>query len=183
MKKIVLIMLMFFGMMNLTIAQSQPKMVSVPESELTEQQKQKIYTQQTVQNASEWVGLGKEIGEAFNGALSALTKNASEFADTSLGRFAMYMVAFKIIGAPIIGFFFLFIWFIVSTILYFIYIKNNVLERKIVDKEKFNDAGKVIERVYRQYEPDGTGAVTFLSAVIYIVSNVIISLIVLSNIF
>lgn len=175
-------MIMFIGMINLSVAQTQEQTVSIPVSQLTEQQKQTINTQQTVQTASQWVGLGKEIGEAFNGALSALTKNASDFATTDLGRFAMFMVAFKIIGPIIIG---TVLWLLITIILsffYYSYIRKNVFNRTEIEFEKLDDKGKVIERTYTENRnKDNDGGV--FATIIYLVSVSIISAIIFVNCF
>lgn len=73
-------------------------MVLVPKSSLTREQVNQVQ----LQTASRWIGMGKEIGEAVNSSLTALTTTASNFADTKLGHFTMYLIAFKVIGYPII---------------------------------------------------------------------------------
>ena len=177
-------MIMFIGMINQSIAQNNVKMVSIPENQLTEQQKQIVYQQQTVQNASDWVGLGKEIGEAFNGALNALTKNASEFADTNLGKFAMFLVAFKIIGGPIVGTVFWLILFTSTTILYVIYLKRNVLVKRVLEDEIFDaTTGKLLKRNYKNYEPNETDGRAILSTIFYIILIAIESIIIFVNLF
>jgi len=83
-------------------AQDQPKkMVSVPEDQLTEQQKQALKIQQvdtTIQSAHGWVGVGKELGTAFDSALQSLTQRSNEFAQTKVGKFTMILVAWKVMG-------------------------------------------------------------------------------------
>ena len=45
-----------------------------------------------VQEASKWLGFGKEIGEAMNGALGAVVGQADKFGATKVGTFTMVMV-------------------------------------------------------------------------------------------
>lgn len=80
---------------------AQEKTVSIPESQLTEQQKQALKIQQidtTVEKAHGWVGLGKELGQAFDSALGSLTARSNEFAQTKVGKFTMFIVAWKVMG-------------------------------------------------------------------------------------
>src|SRR3954465_6334257 len=79
------------------LIQAQEKQVSIPESQLTEQQKQFLNQQQnqqklnqvgnTIETAHGWVGIGKELGQAFDSALSSLTTRSNEFANTKVGKF------------------------------------------------------------------------------------------------
>lgn len=95
--KIVVIVLLLTA-----LASAQTKTVSVPEEELTEQQKARFLKDgiksPSVENAHAWVGLGKEIGEAFNSSLGAFTDQADRFSRTNVGKFAMVVVAWKVIG-------------------------------------------------------------------------------------
>lgn len=77
------------------------KMVSIPEDQLTEQQKTDLKLQQadqTLEKAHGWVGIGKELGQAFDQALSSLTTRSNEFAQTPVGKFTMFIVAWKVMG-------------------------------------------------------------------------------------
>lgn len=56
-----------------------------------------------VQAANEWVDFGKNVGSAMDAGLSALTKNANEFAGTDAGRFTMLVIAWKVAGKDAIG--------------------------------------------------------------------------------
>jgi hypothetical protein len=97
-KKIAIVLLILSG---IAIAQEQQKMVSVPEDQLTEQQKQNLKLQQvdtTVEKAHGWVGMGKELGQAFDSAMSSLTARSNEFAQTPVGKFTMFLVAWKVMG-------------------------------------------------------------------------------------
>jgi hypothetical protein len=86
--------------------QGQEK-VLVPKSELTAEQLAKVTaneTKETVKKYGEWVGLGKEVGEAFDGALGAIQKHAQDLADSRLGVFIMFLIAYKIIGTDMVQF-------------------------------------------------------------------------------
>ena len=88
------------------LAQEKERTVSIPESQLTEQQKQALKLNQidaTVEKAHGWVGIGKELGQAFDGALGSLTQRSNEFAVTPVGKFTMFIVAWKVMGDQAIG--------------------------------------------------------------------------------
>jgi hypothetical protein len=79
----------------------EKKMVSVPEDQLTEQQKLALKIQavdSTVEKAHGWVGIGKEIGQAVDGALASINQRSNEFAETRVGKFTMFLVAWKVLG-------------------------------------------------------------------------------------
>lgn len=97
MKKILLVSVLLLGSLSL----AQERTVSIPESQLTEQQKQALKLQQvdsTVEKAHGWVGIGKELGQAFDSAMGSLTIRSNEFASTPVGRFTMFIVAWKVMG-------------------------------------------------------------------------------------
>jgi hypothetical protein len=96
MKKIII-----FVLFACSFVLAEEKMVSVPESQLTEQQKTALKIGQTttvLETAHGWVGMGKELGQAFDSALSSLTQRSNEFAQTKVGKFAMFLVAWKVLG-------------------------------------------------------------------------------------
>lgn len=68
-----------------------------------EQEAERQAMQHKVQAYGEWVGLGKEIGSAVDGSLSALTTNAIDFSQTDLGKITMALVIFKVAGEDLIG--------------------------------------------------------------------------------
>ena len=49
-----------------------------------------------------WVGIGKEVGEAVSGALGAVVDKAEHFGKTDVGRFTMFLVAWKLFGKDIL---------------------------------------------------------------------------------
>lgn len=131
------------------LAVAQEKTYSVPESQLTEEQKSKFTKPNalTVQNVHDWAGLGKEIGEAVNGSLSAVTTQANNFAQTPVGKLTAAVVIFKVIGDPAIHIAVGMVEAIVLLPLW-IWSYRRFLPRKVLVSEKRNDAGKIIERNY-----------------------------------
>lgn len=107
MKKYVLVMIFALLFATTGYAQQQTEMVTVPKSSLTAEQTAELQARQLnqkVEMVSKYAGIGKEIGEGVNGALSAVNKNVAEFADTKVGKFTMFMVAWKILGTSVIQF-------------------------------------------------------------------------------
>lgn len=103
MKKILLVSLILALVSLGAFAQTKTsdEMVSIPKSQLTAQQLasvQQANLQSKIEQYGKWVGLGKEVGEAVNGSLSALTKQAEEFSKTGVGKFTMFMIAWKVLG-------------------------------------------------------------------------------------
>ena len=85
----------------------QGEMVTVPKSALTPQQLQQVQLNELdkrIQTYGKWVGMGKEIGEAANGALGAVTTNAEQLSQTGVGKFLLFIVAWKVLGKDIIQF-------------------------------------------------------------------------------
>lgn len=124
-------------------------MVSVPRSVLTASQLASVEAQDIKAKANAygaWVGVGKEIGEAVNSSLSAISDNAAKFADTKVGRFSMFIVAWKVLSDDIFGAIYtLIIVFIGLPILVWSYRRH--LSVSVLDKEQIVD-GKVT-RTYR----------------------------------
>lgn len=62
-------------------------------------------TAQKIETYGRWVGIGKELGTAVNESMSALTIQADKFAQTDVGKFTMFMVAYKVLGNDVIALF------------------------------------------------------------------------------
>lgn len=88
-------MIVYFS--GLSQAQDTSKIL-ISKKDLTQEQIQRYESNKTVENISQWVGLGKEIGVAMNEGLNALTTNAVNFSETELGRFTMFIIAWKVLG-------------------------------------------------------------------------------------
>lgn len=57
----------------------------------------------SLQEASQWVGFGKEVGQAMNEGLSAVVTQADRFGATRVGNFVMLIIAWKVIGNQLLG--------------------------------------------------------------------------------
>ena len=84
----------FLVVMLGSVALAQEEMVSIPKSKLTEQQKAEM----KMSNAQSWVGMGKEIGDAVNSSLQAITTQSNNFAQTPVGKLTVCLVIWKVVG-------------------------------------------------------------------------------------
>lgn len=77
--------------------------VEIPDSLLTPEQKAVISAKTTRQVTSEWVGIGKEVGEAVNSSMSAITQQTNNFANTPVGHYVLWIVAYVVLKKLIIA--------------------------------------------------------------------------------
>ena len=143
---------------------AQEKMVSVPESQLTEQQKLQISQQSvttTIESASKWVGLGKEVGEAINGGLIALTHNADTLSRTNVGKFTMFMIAWKVMGTDLIQLTVGSVVFILIITISMFYYFQNIRKKRYYDK-RYDKEGKLTEEILRFDEADDSEKVAWM---------------------
>lgn len=59
---------------------------------------------------SQWIGVGKEVGEAVNAGLGAVVTSAETFGKTDVGRFTMWLIMWKLFGSQILHIVLGFIW-------------------------------------------------------------------------
>jgi hypothetical protein len=86
-------------------AQKPEEVVTVPKSMLNTAQLQELANQdlqKKIEMYGDWVGKGEEIGKAVDGSLKAITSNAVSLSETKLGKFTMFLVAWKVIGTDVI---------------------------------------------------------------------------------
>ncbi len=113
--KVVCFSLLFIGIMlpaSIVLAANQPEneVITVKKSDLPADMVKRLDEQQKVEDLAKkvstygkWVGAGKEIGIAINDSLSAITTQADNFSKTGVGRFTMWIVAYKVLGKDLIG--------------------------------------------------------------------------------
>lgn len=76
------------------------QMVTVPKNWVqTERQAQLQSTEQS----SPYLGIGKEIGDAVKGSLESVVEVSNKFADTPVGKFTLFILAWKLIGREMLG--------------------------------------------------------------------------------
>jgi hypothetical protein len=84
---------------------NQDETILVRKSDLPAEVVQQLQSKQQLAEMSQkletygkWVGIGKELGTAVNESMSALTTQADKFSKTDVGKFTMFMVAYKVLG-------------------------------------------------------------------------------------
>lgn len=116
MNKILLLTMILFGFANAA---------TIPDSLLTPEQNAYVKAEEmkatmttTQQVTSSWVGVGKEIGEAVNGSMSAITENTNKFANTPVGKYTIFIVSFyvfkNLFASIILSVAITILWFIIN---------------------------------------------------------------------
>lgn len=105
---------------SVVLAQVPPgeETITVKKSDLPPDILAKIQAQKNIETYGKWAGLGREVGLAINEGLQALTKTADEFSKTDVGRFTMFLIAWKIIGTDALQIVFGTIFFLFGSILF-----------------------------------------------------------------
>lgn len=149
MRKIVFLLLLAFS--SPVFAQQDTGSVVIPRSALTVDQKALIEQQvlkTKIETYGEWVGLGKEIGEAVNSSLSAVTEHTTKFAETKVGKMTMAIVIWKVVGNDLLGVLFAIAMWLAFFPLFVWSFRKNALPYEVKYKEDVDDTGKVTNRYY-----------------------------------
>lgn len=96
------------------LAQTVDDRIVVKKSDLPPDVLKQIEMKQKIETYGTWVGLGREVGQAVNEGLQALTKQSEEFSKTGVGRFTMIMIAWKILGSQLIHIVFGILFFVLG---------------------------------------------------------------------
>ena len=86
--------------------------------DLLKQIETKQQLERRVETAGKWAGLGREIGLAVNEGLQALTKTADDFSKTGVGRFTMFLIAWKVVGTDFLQLFFGTLFFLTGLVFF-----------------------------------------------------------------
>ena len=112
-------------------------------------QSQKITNQ--LNDYVSWSGKGEEIGRAVgsavNGALSAITDNAEKFANTKVGHFTMFIVAYKVLGKDFIRIIIGIPFLILILIFTLSYMYRNFFPKKVISKITGEGKDKIKEYI------------------------------------
>lgn len=156
----VLLAALFLAVTPLAAQTPDTGTVTIPRSALTPRQLATVEAQSVKQKAEAygaWVGVGKEVGEAVNSSLAAISDNAAKFADTKVGKVAMFIVVWKVVGNDALGILYGVIVVLIGVpVLVWSYRRH--LNPTVLDKEKVDDKGKVVERIYRNLSYDERGS-------------------------
>lgn len=156
MKNIITILTLVLVISGVVFAQGnqnqKQEQITVNVSDLDPALVEKIKNEQSIKEVKrkintygQWVGMGKELGGAVDGALSSITKHADNMANTNVGKFTMFMIAYKVLGNDVMGITFGFIFWFIGTLLFiWIFYKNGI--NKHVYDIRYADDGKTITR-------------------------------------
>lgn len=145
------IILLFLIIPLLLSAQSDSFMV-VRKDELPTALVKRLEMQEKLESAGKMAGVGREIGVAIREGLGALTDESNRFADTKVGVFVMWMIAFKVMGYPAIQAVVGIPLIIIGTIIFIIFFFKACVPRKVLNKT--TGTGKDIVKEYKVWEPD-----------------------------
>lgn len=162
MKKIISFIVLFFVTLSLfsqvTISADQYRKLSSEDKEkfkqLNEVLKEKNSFEQTIETfeasaekTSKYVEMGKGIGQAVNTTLIAVEDSALRISNTPLGKTAIAVVVWKLIGKDIIGILFAIVVFIFGMILTYKQYRRSIIYTKLISKKWINE-GKGWEKQY-----------------------------------
>lgn len=135
---VVILMMVFIEYGYTQTPQTQPERITVKVDDLTPDQLAKIKADaeiETMKNKLEtygnWVGIGGEIGNGVKEALNAVVEVSDKFGKTDVGKFTLYMVAWKIIGKDLIKIVLGLIFLVVCTSFLFRHYRNNFMVKRI----------------------------------------------------
>lgn len=148
MKKIFMILSL---LASFCFSQEAEKLITVKASDLPIDLVKRLEEKEKVEKYGGYVGLGKEIGEAVKGSLSALTDETDKFAKTGVGKFTMFIVAWKVIGLGVIRLMFGIPLFFIGTVIFIWSFWKNCIPGSILDEvdKEGNKSYKAINLDYR----------------------------------
>jgi hypothetical protein len=101
-----------------------------------------------------WVGLGKEVGDAVNGSLQAVTDQTAKFADTKVGKVTMALVIWKVVGDEFSGYLLGLLWLIVFLPLW-VWSYRKTTQRVVRESEIIEGNKRTITYKPISYESEG----------------------------
>lgn len=117
----------------------------------------------TAETVSGWAGIGKEIGEAISTGLMSVVGAADKFGNTQVGYFTMAMIAFSILGKPIMAF----ILEILVSVLIITISRKLILKRKVVIKTEGWFRKKEYEYLDPVFDSGESGVYLFIAAIVW----------------
>ena len=127
-------------------------MILVKKSSLPASVVKQIEVQQNFETLGKFAGMGKEVGTAIREGLGALNDESNRFADTDVGRFVMFIIAFKVLGYVVIQFIVGVPLLAFGTLIFAIYFMKACIPRRVVKTTTGTGKDKVIE--YETLEPE-----------------------------
>lgn len=103
----VLLLIVIFALPAFAQITNQDEKIVVKKSDLTAEQLEKVQAREKIDTvkevASEVSSWGKEAGVAFNAFVGTLTDQTVRLSSTEVGKFAMFMIAWKVMAKDVIG--------------------------------------------------------------------------------
>lgn len=141
-----------------TASAQNPDQVVVDKSLLTKEQLAKVQVNNTleqVQQVGQFAGVGKEISDAVNGSLAGITDQTNRFANTRVGTYTMWIVAFKVLGDRAIRLGLALLFGIVITPIFIWAFSRNAMTRRILVEKTGKD------RKWETVSPEPYAQVTY----------------------
>jgi hypothetical protein len=98
---------------------------------------------------SPYLGMGREIGEAVKGGLESVVDVSNRFADTPVGKFTLFMVAWKVIGRDLLGVVLGLPLYILGIGLWVWFMRRMFFERRVTVR---NEQGKKVQQIIQPME-------------------------------
>ena len=164
---------------SITNVQAQTPAKPNPEQYLTADQMAKYQAdlkvaelEKKLQTYGNWVGVGGEIGIAVREGLGAVVDVSEKFGKTDVGRFTMFMIAWKIMGDNVFGFLFGTIYFIISTIVFVSIFRRLIRPRRmLVENPGFFKYPKKYEIIGAPFDDsDSAGVASIIFAIIMLIN-------------
>jgi len=164
-------------MLSLSVQAQDTSIMVVKKSDLpaalVQQLEAKNSVESTLQNYGKWAGMGKEIGVALREGLGALNDETNRFADTKVGFFVMFIIAFKVLGNPIIQLLIGIPLLIFGTVIFIVWFKKMMLPNTyLVSKDVVKEEGKILSTTKYTYvnkDPIYSGGAELVGVFVYVV--------------
>jgi len=163
--KMILVVMSSLLLFSSVMAQLDTSMIMVRKSELPINLIHKIETEQKMESIGKFAGVGREVGVAIREGLGALTDETNKLANTKVGHFIMFIIAFKVIGYPFMQFCVGVPILFIGTIIFLWYFNNSCLRKRVLDTVTGEGKDKV--KQYKIQEPKEDW-LPFATAVVYV---------------
>ena len=94
--------LVFVLLLAVPVFGQEDNRIVVDKNDLPPEVLKQVQMKNAVKNYGAWAGVGKEVGEAVNGALEAVTTQTERFSNTTVGRMTVALVIWKVIGQDVV---------------------------------------------------------------------------------
>jgi len=130
---VIILMAMFSLFVGYAFAGQQvsDESIVIKKSDLPPELLKSLETKQQLGKYSDYMAMGKGVGVAVREGLEAVTDTAAKFANTTPGKFTMFLIAYKIIGIDFIKCLVGIPLLIVGTIIFIWSYRKNCIPRQI----------------------------------------------------